>query len=97
MSKILDAQGILADARSCVECIYMAAHGLGGGLEHEGIDPIQVVADIANKKIEEAIALLGEYRNDMGDAPVPATPSAKSAGRAEQPKSSAARTKRKGK
>ena len=73
MSTILDAQGILADARSCVECIYMAASGLEGGLEHEGIDPIQVVANIASKKIDEAIAILKEYRRGLVPSAKPAT------------------------
>ena len=90
MNKIIEALGILADARNCVECIYMAASGLGGGLQHEGTDPIQVVADIANKKIDEAIALLDEYRGHAKAEPVPATLSA-------EPRSPAARTKRKGK
>jgi hypothetical protein len=89
MNKILDAEGILADAQSCVECIFLAASGLGGGLSHDATDPIQVVADIASNKINEAIALLDEYRESV-DAPVPAAPSAK-------PKSPAARTRRKSK
>jgi hypothetical protein len=46
MSKIIDAQ-------SCVECIF----DIG-----DETDPIQTVAGIASKKIEEAIALLDEYR-----------------------------------
>jgi hypothetical protein len=90
MSKIMDAQDVLAGARDCVECIFLAASGLGGGLKHEGTDPIQVVADIASKKIDEAIALLDEYRTDMGAGPVPAAPDAK-------PKARPTRTKRSGK
>jgi hypothetical protein len=85
MSKIIDAEDILADARNCVECIYMAT----ADLSHEEADPLQAVADIASKKIEEAIALLGEYRESL-DAAVPAAPDAK-------PKSQAARTRRSGK
>jgi hypothetical protein len=90
MNKIIGAEDILIDARNFVECIFLAASGLGGGLKHEGTDPIQVVADTASKKIEEAIALLNEYRADMGEGPDPAAPGAK-------PKSPAARTKRSGK
>jgi hypothetical protein len=89
MSKILAAEGILADARSCVECIFLAASGLEGGLKHDATDPIQVVADIASGKINAAIALLDEYRESV-DAPAPAAPDAK-------PKSPAARTRRKSK
>jgi hypothetical protein len=69
MNKILDAGGILADARSCVECIFLAASGLGGGLSHDATDPIQVVADIASNKINEAIALLDEYRESVDASP----------------------------
>ena len=85
MSKIIDAEDILGDARNCVECIYMAT----ADLSHEEADPLQAVADIASRKITEAIALLGEYR-ESGDAPAPAAPGAK-------PKSPAARTRRRGK
>jgi hypothetical protein len=58
-------------------------------LSREEGDPIHSVADIASKKIDEAIALLHEYL-ESGDEPVPATPSVK-------PVSPAARRKRKGK
>jgi hypothetical protein len=86
MSKIIDAEDILNEAQNCVECIYMAAMDLS----REQTNPIQVVADIASKKIEEAIALLDEYCTDMGAGPEPDAPGAK-------PVSAAARTKRKGK
>jgi hypothetical protein len=66
MSKIIDAEDILADARGCIECIYMAA----AELTDAGSNPIQTVADIASEKIDEAIALLDEYRTDMGEGPV---------------------------
>jgi hypothetical protein len=85
MSKIIDAEDILTDARNCVECIFLAASDIG-----DETDPIQVVADIASTKITEAIALLDEYRADMGEGPEPAVPAAK-------PVPPAARTKRKGK
>jgi len=90
MNKIIEAQDVLSDARSCVECIFLAASGLGGGLKHEGTDPIQIVADTASKKIDEAIAILEDYRGGPNASPVPAAPSAK-------PGSRAPRTKRKGK
>jgi hypothetical protein len=87
MSKIIAAEDILADARDCIECLNMAASDL------EEVDPLQTVARIANMKIDEAIALLDEYRN-AGDAegrsPPPAELSAK-------PASRTARTKRTGK
>jgi len=57
MSTILEAEDILAGARHCVECVFMAA----ASLPREATDPLQVVADIASTKITEAIALLGEY------------------------------------
>jgi hypothetical protein len=89
MSKILDAEDILADARTdarnCVECIFMAT----ADLSHEEANPLQVVADIASNKITEAIALLDEYRCDIGAGPEPATDA--------KPELPAARTKRKGK
>jgi hypothetical protein len=88
MSKIIEAEDILTDARNCVECIFMAS----SNLSREETDPIQVVADIASEKITEAIALLDEYRTDIGAGPVPAAAAA-----AVKPKSPAARTKRKGK
>jgi hypothetical protein len=86
MNKILEAEDILASARQCVECVFMAAANLSS---REETDPLQAVADIASTKITEAIALLSEYRESR-DAPVPAAPGAK-------PKSLAARTKRSGK
>jgi hypothetical protein len=100
MSKIIQAQDILADARNCVECIFLAASGLGGGLKHDATDPIQVVADTASKKIDAAIAILEDYRGGPNASPVTdeeideiidrAAPDAK-------PKSPAARTKRRSK
>jgi hypothetical protein len=42
-------------------------------LSHDATDPIQVVADIASEKINAAIALLDEYRTDIGAGPEPAT------------------------
>jgi hypothetical protein len=63
MSKIIDAQDILAFARFHIECVFMAA----GQLEREDCDPIQAVADTASRKIGEAIALIEEYRK-AGDA-----------------------------
>jgi hypothetical protein len=80
MNKIIEAQDILADARSGVECIFLAA----SELTEEGRNPIHTVADIASKKIDEAIALLKEYSRDL---PVPAAPA--------KPKSPAPRPKRK--
>jgi hypothetical protein len=86
MDKILEAEDTLFAARHCVECIYMAA----ANLSREETDPIQVVADIASKKIDKVIALLVKCRAADGAGPVPDAPSAK-------PVSPAARTKRRGK
>jgi hypothetical protein len=99
MSKILDAQDILAEAQGCVECIYMAA----SELTKDGRNPIHTVADIASHKIEEAVALLVklaeaeargrrnlECREADDTGPVQAAPSAK-------PKSRPTRTKGSGK
>ena len=58
MNKIIEAEDILFDAQNCVECIFMAT----ASLSHEEAHPLQAVADIASKKITEAIAFLDEYR-----------------------------------
>jgi len=86
MNKIIDAEDILADARHCVECLFMAARGL----PREKAGPIQAVADIASDKINEAIALLSEYRESGEASPVPAAAPAKQ-------KSPPTRTKRQSK
>jgi hypothetical protein len=85
MNKIIEAQDVLSDARSCVECIFMAT----ADLSREEADPLQVVTDIASRKIDEAIALLDEYRESK-DSAGPAAPDA-------TPKSRMPRTKRSGK
>jgi len=83
MSKIIDAEDILADAHDCIKCVFMAVADLDG----KEVDPLQTVANIASKKIKEAIALLDEYRTDMGAWPEPD---------GAKPASPAARTKRSG-
>jgi hypothetical protein len=85
MGKIIDAQDILVNARNCVECIFLAASAVG-----DKRDPIQIVADIASTKIDEAIALLKEYLGGPDAIPLPNTPSA-------EPVIRVTRTKRKGK
>jgi hypothetical protein len=55
MSKKLDVQGILTQARSDIECIVMAARQLS---PEEG-GPIAAAVDAVGKKIEEALRLLG--------------------------------------
>jgi hypothetical protein len=87
MNKILEAEDILAGARNCIECVFMASASLSSP---EECDPLQAVADIASTKIEEAIALLRECRESVAAGPVPAAPGAKTASRP-------ARTKRSGK
>jgi hypothetical protein len=88
MNKLLEAEDILAGARHCVECVFMAAASLSS---REETDPLQAVADIASTKIEEAIALLSEYRESVDAGPVPAAPAAKPV------RPAVARTKRSGK
>jgi hypothetical protein len=73
------------NARGRIECIFLAA----SELTEEGRNPFHTVANIASKKIDEAIALLNEYRESGEASPIPAAPDAK-------PKSPAARTKRGG-
>ena len=55
MSKKLDVQGILTEARSDIECIVMAARQLP---PEEG-GPIAAMADAVGKKIEKALRQLG--------------------------------------
>ena len=87
MSKIGDAEDILAEAQSYIECVRLAACQLP---TDETSDAIAAVAMAAYQKIGEGIALLDEC-HEAGDAsPVPAAPSA-------MPASRAPRTKRKGK
>jgi hypothetical protein len=66
MSKILDAEDILAYARDCIECASSAATHIFG---KEG-DPITTVIDIAGEKIDAARALLADSR-ETGDASSP--------------------------
>ena len=87
MSKILDAQDILTEARDFVECIGMAA--AASHLAREFGAPIVAVANAASQKIDEAAELLAEC-GLAGGAPVPAPPDA-------EPVSPVARTKRRGK
>ena len=85
MSKILDAEDILARARDLIECASCtAAHVWGKEADH-----VDSTLEVAGEKIGEAIALLDEYRTDIGAGPQPA-PDAK-------PASRPARTKRIGK
>ena len=62
MSKIIDAEDMLAEAQGCIECVLIAA----SELPIDDRNPIHTVADIADRKIIEAIALLKEYRNAGG-------------------------------
>jgi hypothetical protein len=99
MNKIIEAEDILADARNFVECIWMAA----ANLSREEVGPLQTVADTASKKIDEAIALLDEYRGPGNAGPVPAAAEFRTTNRddgpaeAAKPVSPVARTKRRGK
>jgi len=84
MNKLVTAEDILGNAHDFIECVWMAATDLEEPLQR---GPLQAVATAAADKINEAIALLHEYRESR---PVPTAPDAK-------PKSPAARTKRGGK
>ncbi len=55
MDKSIDVQGILTEARSCIESVVMAARQLP---PEEGVS-IAAVADAAGKRIDEALRLLG--------------------------------------
>jgi hypothetical protein len=65
MNKIIDAEDILEEAKGCVECVFMAARYLS----REEAGPIHTVTNIASKKIDEAVALLNEYREASGAGP----------------------------
>ncbi len=58
MSKILKAEDILTEARDCIECIGMAA--AASHLASEFGAPIAAVANVATRKIDEAVELLAE-------------------------------------
>jgi hypothetical protein len=58
---IARAEDILAEARNCVDCIWLAAETLD-----EKTDPIQYVANIASGKIDEAMSMLDAAKGDMG-------------------------------
>jgi hypothetical protein len=64
MSKITDAQDILATACGCVRCISSA---VCGPATDDGA--IASVANVAADKINEAIELLTEYRISIGEGP----------------------------
>jgi len=60
--KLIDAADALGFAKSYVEAIFMAAGSLS--LEQRGA--ISSIADSASNKIQEAISLLEEYREQLG-------------------------------
>jgi hypothetical protein len=86
MSKILDAQDLLTEARDFIECVGMAA--AASHLAREFGAPIVAVANAASQKIDEAFELLAEC-GQADNPPVPAAPDAKPV--------SVARTNRSGK
>jgi hypothetical protein len=59
--KLIDAMDTLGFAKSYIECIHMAAASLS---PHQ-IGPISAVADMASDKIQDAISLLQEYREQQ--------------------------------
>jgi hypothetical protein len=63
--EIIRVQDILADARSCVECVWLTAMNLHG----DERDAIRTVADIASKKIKDAGAFLEGHRIANGFGP----------------------------
>jgi hypothetical protein len=56
-SKVIDAQDLITDARSCVECASLAAER---NLDEREREAVQGVLYMARQKIGEAITLLGE-------------------------------------
>jgi hypothetical protein len=65
MSKLITAQDILMQARDVIHCVSSAASGpvvLAG-------DTIVTVVNIAGEKIDEALALLNEYRAEADAQP----------------------------
>jgi hypothetical protein len=58
--KLVDAMDALSVAKSYTEAVFMAAASLS---PHES-GPISAVADTASDKINEAITLLDEYREE---------------------------------
>jgi hypothetical protein len=87
MSKLLEAEDILTEVRDFIECIGMAA--AASHLAREFGAPIVAVANAASQKIDEAVALLSEYR-ESGSAPVPASPDAEPKSPASHPQASRA-------
>jgi hypothetical protein len=71
MSKIIVAEDLLASAHHLIECASCAAAHVWG----KETDQVTTTLEVADEKIAEAIALLGEYRADMGAGPVPAAAS----------------------
>jgi hypothetical protein len=57
---IARAEENLAEARNCIDCIWLAADGLD-----EKTAPLQYVANIAITKIDEALAKLGDCRKEF--------------------------------
>ncbi|PNE10606.1 MAG: hypothetical protein CR217_13440 [Beijerinckiaceae bacterium] len=64
MRKIIEAEDILAEARNCIDCVCLAAEALDPHQQR----PIWCVANIASDKINEAIAMLDNYRKALGAA-----------------------------
>ena len=62
--KLADAMDALSFAKSYIEAIFMAAASLS---PHES-GPISAVADTASDKIQDAISLLQEYRDEEAPA-----------------------------
>ena len=85
MSKIIDVEDALARARDLVECASCAAAHVWG----KEADQVDSTLEVSSAKIDEAIAMLEEYRVSV-DAPAPAVAAAKTA-------LARAKTKRRGK
>jgi hypothetical protein len=66
MSKIVDAEDLISEARGYIDCVFMAA----ASLTYENRHAISITADMASKKINEAIALLDQYRGEGDASPV---------------------------
>jgi hypothetical protein len=68
MNKLLDAEDVLARARDLIECAASAAAHIWG----KEADQVSTALEVASAKIDEAIAMLHEYREfEDSVGPVP--------------------------
>jgi hypothetical protein len=66
MSKIIAAEDLIVEARGYIAFVFMAA----ASLTKENCHAISTTANIAGHKLNEAIALLDQYRDENDAIPV---------------------------